>query len=371
MTSLTRNVLTWFTKGTYPRLYLPILVIVVAVVGVRYHFLLGYEVAEARERARTELSRMEHFVVPALRNVQGDLPAIQKQLEEEVRFVPLLESLSWQDGSSTLTARNPPPQPVAVPAWFVRLVNIDRLESKVDVPLADGRVAVFRAAVRPNASVDEVWRILRPQMMLTGLNVATIFLLLTLMLRANARMLRRLTTATEGFQSGSLGTRMEVKGTLEMRAVADTFNGMAGQIEQLVRSLQQSEAEQADQLHFTRQLIDSLPLPVFVRSVRGICLVVNPAWEQMFGLSSAAVVGTPMPSYFNALEEDIIDISDANDSGFLTTTSQEVYSIQVHGETRYVLYFKAPFTNRNGVPMGTIATLVDVTERERANHTLL
>lgn len=124
-------------------------------------------------------------------------------------------------------------------------------------------------------------------------------------------------------------------------------------------------------MHFTRQLIDSLPLPVFVRSARDICLVVNPVWGQMFGIRASVVVGTPRLSFFDAREEDIIDITDPDDNDLLSTTSQELYSTQVPSGMHYVLYFKAPFSSRHGVHLGTIATLVDVTERAHPSHTLM
>ncbi|WP_296511155.1 HAMP domain-containing protein [Rhodoferax sp.] len=366
-----KSLVTWFTRGTYPRLYLPLALLIVLVVAVRYYFLVSVEVGEARQRATTEVQRMGHFLVPALRTMGAEPLPIQQLLENELRYAPTFERLEWLEGQRTLASAHRVARMPAAPQWFVQWLALEPVDQRLEVTLPQGQQAVFRAVVDSGSTVDEVWNIVRAQLVLTGINVLIIFVALTLLLRANARLLGRLSSATRSFQSGQLATRMTVSGTLETQAVATTFNAMAAQIEQLVTSLQQSEAEQADQLHFTRQLIDSLPLPVFVRSARDICLVVNPAWEQMFGIRASLAVGTLMPSFFDALEEDIIDITDPDDNGHLSTTSQEVYSIQTPSGVRYVLYFKAPFTNRHGVNLGTIATLVDVTERERSSHTLM
>jgi PAS domain S-box-containing protein len=366
-----KNFAAWVTRGTYPRLYLPILVVVAVVVTVRYHYLINLEVEQARQRVAVEVSRVGHFLVPDIRALRARPADVQALLSNELPYAQEFVRLEWQEsGRSIAMAQRPASRPTA-PAWFVRWVAMTPMDQRLDIALPEGQAAALLAQADTGRAVDEVWRIVRSQLVLTGINVLIVFVALTWLLRANARMLARLSAATRGFQSGSLGTRMAETGTLESQAVARTFNAMASQIEQLVRSLQQSEAEQADQLHFTRQLLDALPLPVFVRSARDICLLVNPAWEKMFGVSSAAVVGTPMPSFFDALEEDIIDISDADDTGFLRATSQEVYSIHTVEGLRYVLYFKAPFSNRHGMHLGTIATLVDVTERERANNALL
>lgn len=358
---------TWLSKGTYPRLYVPIVLVILVVVVVRYHFLIESEVAEARQRWVTEINRMGHFVLPVLARMPMDAQAIEKKLIDEIRYTPELESLTWQVGTLSVATKSQPLPTPAVPAWFANLAHSERIEKQFKVILEDGQLAQLRVTVWPDASAEDIWKVVSSQMGISALNVITILVALALLLRANARMLKRLKEATVGFQSGYLDTRMEVKGTLEVQTVANTFNAMADQIGQLINSLQTSESEQADQLHFTRQLVNAFPLPVFVRSVRDICLVVNPAWENMFGIRAESVVGKPMPSHFSDLEHDVIDITAAEqtDDGTGKGTLQEVHRFYINGETRRMLYFRAPFFNRNNVQLGTIATLVDITDRER------
>lgn len=57
---------TWLLKGTYPRLYLPILLIIALVSGIRYHVLLSAEKQEANARAAIELQRIGLIVLPLL-----------------------------------------------------------------------------------------------------------------------------------------------------------------------------------------------------------------------------------------------------------------------------------------------------------------
>lgn len=364
MSSTKINLTTWLSKGTYPRLYLPIVLLILLAVLTRYHFLIASEVEEARDRWVTEVNRMGHFLLPELSRAHGDAQAIQRKLNDEIQFTPGLASMVWQSGAFTIAATSPGLPAPAVPQWFASLAHTERIEKQFSTTLADGQQAIFKVAVWPDASLADIWKVVSSQIGISALNIITILVALTLLLRANARLLSRLSDATVAFQSGYLDTRMEVKGTLEVQTVAKTFNAMANQIEQLITSLQTSESEQADQLHFTRQLVDSFPLPVFVRSVRDICLVVNPAWERMFGIAAEAVVGKPMPSDFNGLDDNIVDITAADEAGSLKGTMQEVHRFYVGGETRYMLYFRAPFFNRSGAQLGTIATLVDVTDRE-------
>ena len=355
---------TWLSKGTYPRLYVPIVLLILLAVVTRYHFLIASEVEEAQKRWVTEINRMGAFLLPELRRAPDDAQAIQSKLDEALQFTPGLASMVWQAGAFTVTAKSPALPPPAVPQWFASLAHTERIEKQFSVTLADGQQAVFTVAVWPDASLADIWKVVASQLGISALNIVTILVALTLLLRANARMLSRLSDATVAFQSGFLNTRMEVKGTLEVQTVAKTFNAMATQIEQLITSLQNSESEQADQLYFTRQLVDAFPLPVFVRSARDICLVVNPAWERMFGIPAEVAIGNPMPSEFDNLEDNIIDITATEEEGGLKGTKQEVHRFYVNGETRYMLYFRAPFFNRSGAQLGTIATLVDVTDRE-------
>ncbi|RZJ57315.1 MAG: histidine kinase, partial [Acidovorax sp.] len=55
----------WLWRGTYPRLYVPIVLIILAVTGVRYHYLLSTEIAESHRLATTELRRVGDALLPA------------------------------------------------------------------------------------------------------------------------------------------------------------------------------------------------------------------------------------------------------------------------------------------------------------------
>ena len=53
----TGNLSTWLLRGTYPRLYAPILLIIALVTGVRYHLLVATETAEVRRHASAAFFR--------------------------------------------------------------------------------------------------------------------------------------------------------------------------------------------------------------------------------------------------------------------------------------------------------------------------
>jgi len=360
---------TWISQGTYPRLFLPILGIIVAVVLVRYHLMLRAELQEANEYRQAQIALIGHYVPPTLLQVSlhGTQAEVLQTLDAALDFHPELQSLTWTlNGQQVQALQRPQPAP-QVPRWFDAFAALQPLQQEFHATLPDGSPASLSVVVSGKSSLEQAWRTVGTQIPITALNVATILLLLTLLLRANARMLARLNRATETFRAGALNTRMVEKGTLEMRAVAQAFNAMAGQIQALVGSLQSTRSAHSEQRHFTHQFINALPLPVFVRGHDGTCLGVNKAWEDFFHIPASAVVGAPLRSDFVALPHE----RGARKRRALPRQENEILVKVGEHEVREMAYFKAPFTLTDGSQGGTIGALVDITERKLAQEALL
>ena len=103
----TGNLSTWLLRGTYPRLYVPIVLIIVLVSTVRYHYLVATETDEVRRHAATELRRAGDALLPSL----ATLPASDRQAQATLlsegiaSFGPGIHSLKWQVDNSL------PPKP--------------------------------------------------------------------------------------------------------------------------------------------------------------------------------------------------------------------------------------------------------------------
>jgi HAMP domain-containing protein len=259
---------TWLTRGTYPRLYLPIIAIILTVSVVRYDLLIKAEVKEVQLQRQDQLQYMQQYLVPQLlaQSRSGDATLVKTLLDSEARLSPDILSLGWQHGNTTIAASLQPSRGSPVPAWFQRLSGLEPLEAIWPVPSIDGLQAKLSVRLGANHAQERVWNTVGSQLPISALNIFTILFLLTLLVRANGRMLQRLDRATSKFRAGQLQTRMVETGTLEARASARTFNLMASEIQRLVKSLEHTQKQQEEQLHFTRQLVDALPLPVFVRT---------------------------------------------------------------------------------------------------------
>jgi hypothetical protein len=66
----------WLVQGTYPRLYVPVLLMILLASGVRYHFLIGSETAEITRLAEAEMRRVGDTMLPLLAAMpEGDVNA--------------------------------------------------------------------------------------------------------------------------------------------------------------------------------------------------------------------------------------------------------------------------------------------------------
>lgn len=293
----TGNLTTWLLRGTYPRLYVSIVAIILLVTGVRYHYLLAAETDEALQQGSTELRRASDPLQLRLA-AAPDADTVTRILTEGLaQAAPAVASIKWQAADQPAIEVTALPYPANAPKWFTDWLDLSAPVQQSGLALADGTSGRLTVTAHPQPLADQVWATVLVQARISALNIFTIFFLLTLLLRANARMLQRLAQATDAFRQGYLSTRMEVTGTLESRAMAETFNDMAGKVQSLVLSLHETQRQQSEQLHFTRQLIDALPLPVFVRHADGTYLDANRAWQRLFqsqpGADGAAGASLP------------------------------------------------------------------------------
>lgn len=360
----TAHLTTWLLRGTYPRLFVPVVALIVVVTGIRYHDLLETETSEALQHAASELRRASDPLLPRL---TAPLPphTIAQMLTDSISLMaPEVASMKWQAGELPAIEVTAPAASAVAPGWFGEWIDLPAPIQQSGVALAGGASGRLTVTLHRQGLVDRVWTKVMVQARISALNIFTILFLLALLLRANARMLQRLAQATDAFRQGHLGTRMEVTGTLESRAMAEAFNDMAGKVQSLVLSLHETQRQQSEQLHFTRQLIDALPLPVFVRDANGIQIDANRAWQKLFqsphGADAAVSVGARLPP--ELAPERSAHIASAHDN--------EIHIHPPHQPPLCMAYYEAPFTSTNGLRAGTIGTLVDVTERKRAQEAL-
>jgi len=132
------------------------------------------------------------------------------------------------------------------------------------------------------------------------------------------------------------------------------------------------EASQESALEAAFKLVASLPVPVFFKSRDGRYLGVNRAWEQFFGLSGAEFVGRRVAELYP--QDPAIGERHARmDEELYARGGGQSYEIELRtrrGEPRTAIYYKSTIDGPDGRPTGLVGTIVDITDRKRAEVAL-
>jgi PAS domain S-box-containing protein len=121
---------------------------------------------------------------------------------------------------------------------------------------------------------------------------------------------------------------------------------------------------------FAWRLVDALPVPVFFKGRDGAYLGVNKAWEAFFGVDRARMVGAHASELY-AHAPAIGERHRAMDESLWLNPGEQSYEITVvtgDGRTRHTVYYKATFNGPDGRVAGIIGTIIDVTDRKRAEQ---
>src|SRR5882672_10162224 len=121
------------------------------------------------------------------------------------------------------------------------------------------------------------------------------------------------------------------------------------------------------------QLVEALPLPLFVKSRDGRYLGVNKAWEEFFGVSRASFLGKQVKDLYPqnpAIAEKHLEM----DGQLWRNPGGQSYEAAVtarDGRLRETIYYKATFANGSGEVAGLMGAIVDITARKQAEASLL
>ena len=130
------------------------------------------------------------------------------------------------------------------------------------------------------------------------------------------------------------------------------------------------ENEQRQQLHLLQTLIDAIPGPVFYKDAQGVYLGCNTAFETYTGRSKADIIGKTV---LEAFPSDLARVYYEADNALFQRPGVQCYNTQVmfaDGTLRDVMFYKSTFWNIEGRLGGLVGTMLDITERKKAEDAL-
>ncbi len=153
-----------------------------------------------------------------------------------------------------------------------------------------------------------------------------------------------------------------------IRSLASTGRRAAALAERITQDLRRSEASLAEAQRMTQQLIEAQPTPIFFKGTDGRYLGVNKAWEAYFGVPRETFLGKTVHDLYPN-DPDVAARLHAMDEELWAHPGTQTYEAPIttaDGERHDAIYYKATFTRGDGRIAGLVGTIVDITERKRA-----
>jgi PAS domain S-box-containing protein len=157
------------------------------------------------------------------------------------------------------------------------------------------------------------------------------------------------------------------------RALRDNAGTITGYIAigRDVTAQKSAESRAGESSRFLAAMINTLPLPVFFKDAEGKYLGCNPPFEKYIGITCDELMGK---TAYDISPRDLADKYTAADRQVLDDPLPQNYETQVQyadGSRHDVIFYQAPFLNKDGSVGGLIGAFLDITERKRDEKALI
>ncbi|MEE4136650.1 MAG: ABC transporter substrate binding protein, partial [Desulforhopalus sp.] len=136
------------------------------------------------------------------------------------------------------------------------------------------------------------------------------------------------------------------------------------------KRLHAANAALGESEHFTRSLLETIPVPVFYKGRDGHYQGFNKAFLKFLGKSNEELIGK---SVFDITSPDMAKVYHAHDMELFENPGTQIYPYQIktsQGDLRDVIFHKASLTEEHGVVTGLIGAILDVTEQKKTEIAL-
>jgi len=323
-------------------------------------------IADQNERSRLLLLIAVPLV--AEQAVTGDLASAQQLLERQAVAYSDVSQLVWRASGRDDVGTRPSRTPLLVPAWFRNWLNIPPITRSAEITLGGNRYGDLEVTLAPTQVLAELWQDFQRYLWFAAVGGLLIFVSMWQLLRIPLRAMLALADAADKFGHGQYGARAVPEGAFETRKLALAFNSMAERMQQMVTQLLESKGEMREQLHFTEELIEALPVPMYYKNTQGAYLSVNRAWEKLFAIGREEIVGRTVRELY-AQSPEVASYHEKMDHALMASPGVQNYELPLtmrDGRQVEALYSKATVTDTGGRVVGLIGIITDLTELNKA-----
>jgi PAS domain S-box-containing protein len=152
--------------------------------------------------------------------------------------------------------------------------------------------------------------------------------------------------------------------------VAHHFNGAFAMVIDITEK-KLAQIRLTEQLHFLQQLLDSIPIPVYYKNLKGEYVGCNAAFEKFTCLAKKDIVGKTV---HQVIPKERADKHHEADLAMLCQPGVQTYEVSgtyKDGKHHDTIFKKSTFFDAKGRVAGTVGALVDITERKQSEEELM
>src|SRR5574343_160305 len=131
------------------------------------------------------------------------------------------------------------------------------------------------------------------------------------------------------------------------------------------------ETQLSEQLHLVEELLEAIPLPVYLKDTFGRYIRLNRAFELFFHVRRENYIGRTL---HDLLSPEDARVHAEKDTELFAAKGTQSYETVVHsrdGENHDAIYRKAVLTHRDGSVSGLLGVIVDITDRKKAEREVM
>ncbi len=150
-------------------------------------------------------------------------------------------------------------------------------------------------------------------------------------------------------------------------ATGGEFVSVEGLLLDMTERKSMEDALQA-QFHMLQVVLDAIPSPIFYKDAGGVYLGCNKAYEEYLGIPKERFAGKTV---YDVAPKDLADVYRKADDELFRSRGIQVYEASVvpaDGRRHAVIFNKATFLNPDGSLGGLVGTILDITDRKRAEE---
>jgi PAS domain S-box-containing protein len=128
------------------------------------------------------------------------------------------------------------------------------------------------------------------------------------------------------------------------------------------------ETQLSEQLHLVEELIEAIPLPVYLKDTLGRYIRLNRAFEDFFHIRRENYIGRTL---HDLLSPEDARVHAEKDAELFAAKGTQSYEAMVHscdGAIHDAIYRKAVLTRRDGSVSALLGVIVDITDRKQAER---